>query len=191
MKIAIIIGSVREGRSSATVAKWVENTAKRTQADVELSVIDLYELGLPMFDEAISPKYNPNRQPEGNVKVWLDALADADGYVIVTPEYNHSIPGSLKNAVDFVDYQMTKKAAAIVSHGSVGGARAAEHLRNIASELGLVTTPTAVHIVGMIAMGGVMTEDGELVNKESGAQQVLEATLNDLVWYTGALSAAK
>lgn len=192
MKVQIISGSIRQGRATPLVTNWVERTAKETWGDkIELEVVDLNDYDLPMFDEAASPKYNPNRQLEGDAKAWLDKLAEADGYVFVTPEYNHSVPGAFKNALDYIDYQTDKKAVAIVSHGSMGGVRATEHLRNIASELGLVSTPIAVNIVGMIGAGEIITEDGTLANQESGAQGMLETELEQLAWYTEALKNAR
>jgi NAD(P)H-dependent FMN reductase len=192
MKVQIIIGSKRKGRSTPLVANWVKQTADRVIADkADIEIVDLADFDLPLFDEAISPKYNQDRQPEGDVKQWLDTLARGDGYVFVTPEYNHSIPGALKNAIDYIAYETSKKAATIVSHGGVGGARATEHLRSIASELGLVTTPVAVNVVGYVGLQPIINEDGTLVNTESGAQGVLESALEQLVWYTAALKKAR
>jgi len=192
MKVQIIIGSARKGRSTPLVANWVKQTADKVLADkADIEIVDLADFDLPLFDEAVSPKYNQDRQPEGDVKQWLDTLARADGYIFVTPEYNHSIPGALKNAIDYIAYETNKKAATIVSHGGVGGARATEHLRNIASELGLVTTPVAVNLVGYVGLQPILNEDGTLVNDKSGAQGVLESALEQLIWYTAALKTAR
>lgn len=191
-KIIIISGSMRQGRSTPLVAKWVHKTADTIfDGKAEIEMVDLADFNLPMFDEAISPKYNQDRQPEGDVKQWLDTLSRADGYVLVTPEYNHSIPGALKNAIDYIAYETNQKAATIVSHGGVGGGRATEHLRNIASELGLVTTPVAVNLVGYVGMQPILTEEGALVNEQSGAQGTLESALEQLLWYTEALKSAR
>jgi len=192
MNIAIIIGSTRSGRATPLVGKWVEQTAQKSISDkATISVIDLADYDLPLFDEPISPKYNPDRQSEGDVKKFLDDLLAADGYVFITPEYNHSVSGVLKNAIDYIAFETNKKAALIVAHGGMGGVRATEHLRNILSELGLVTTPVAVNLSGMVAMGGIIENDGSLTNKESGAQGMLEGVLSDLVWYSAALSSAR
>ena len=192
MKIQIIIGSVRQGRATPLVAKWVRQTAKKVWGEkVDLEVVDISDYDLAPFDEAMSPKYNPDRQVVGDVKAWLDKLSEADGYVFVTPEYNHSLPGTFKNHLDYIANETDKKAVAIVAHGSVGGARATEHLRNIASELGLVSTPMAVNITGMIGAGEVINDDGTLVREDSGAQGVLESTLEQLAWYSEALKNAR
>ena len=196
MKIQIIVGSTRDGRATPKVAAWVEKTATKALAGDEIELVDLAEYDLPMFSEAISPKFNPDRRPEPTVKAWLDKVAQADGYIFLTPEYNHSIPGALKNALDFADFQFDRKVATIVSHGSVGGARATEHLRNILSELGLVTTPKAVNLVGMVMMGDdILNVDGELApalkQNPYGPQGTLEAALESLGWYVGALADAR
>ncbi len=191
-KIMILSGSQRQGRSTPLVAKWVAQTANLVVADkADVEVVDLADFDLPMFDEAISPKFNRDRKSEGAVKKWLDTLASADGYIFVTPEYNHSIPGSLKNAIDYIAYETNQKAATIVSHGGVGGARATEHLRNIASEIGLVTTPVVANLIGYPGMQPVITEDGTLVDTTSEAQAKLETSIEQLLWYTEALKSAR
>lgn len=143
MKIGIIVGSVRNGRVSGHIADWVRKKAKELE-DTEAELIDLRTFNLPIFDEDISPKYNPDRKPVGVVKSWLDELAGQDAYVIVSPEYNRSIPGVLKNAFDHVAYEMANKPAALVSHGSYKGAFAISHLRTILPELGVITVPAFI-----------------------------------------------
>ncbi len=191
-KILIISGSQRHGRATPQVTKWVTETAKKIVNDkADLETVDLADFDLPMFDEAISPKFNRDRKPEGEVKKWLDTLASADGYVFVTPEYNHSIPGSLKNAIDYIAYETNQKAATIVSHGGVGGARATEHLRNITSEIGLVTTPVVANLIGYPGMQPLINEDGTLIDATVEAQSKLETSIEQLLWYTEALKTAR
>lgn len=133
LKIAVILGSTRPGRNGKAVADWVMTQAgKRTNADYEL--IDLLDYPLPHFDEPISPK--AGQTPAGDhTKAWASKIAEYDGFVFVTPEYNHSTSGVLKNAIDYLYAEWTNKAAAFVSYGVVGGARAIEHLRGVLSEL--------------------------------------------------------
>ena len=135
-KIGIILGSTRPGRNGEAVAKWVlENAAKRSDAEFEL--VDLKDFPLPHLDEAIPPSMG---QYQGeHTKAWAAKVAEFDGYIFVTPEYNHSTTGVLKNALDYVYGEWNNKAAAIVSYGSLGGARAAEHLRLILAELQVAT----------------------------------------------------
>jgi NAD(P)H-dependent FMN reductase len=194
MKIQIIIGSTRPGRVSDRVGKWVEKAAAENKLE-GFEIVDLSDYDLPLFDEAISPKYNPNRTPNDNAKKWLDKLSEADAYVFVTPEYNHSISGALKNALDYIDYQLTRKPAAVVSHGSVGGARAAEHLKAILLEVGTVVIPPAVAFVGMLAMNPTIEENGDIQqdvkDQPYGPQTALVNALNELVWYAEALKTAR
>lgn len=160
MKVKIIVGSTRQGRSTDKAAKWVAGQLK-DQADIE--VLDLRDYELPFFDEAISPQFNPERKPEGVVKEWLDKLAEADAVVIVTPEYNRSIPAVLKNAIDYVAYELNLKPVGLVAHGSSNGEAAVSHLRGIISGALGVTAPTAVYIPGMAGMlfdeNGILNED--------------------------------
>lgn len=133
-KIAIILGSTRPGRNGKAVADWVlEQAAARTAAEYEL--VDLLDHPLPHLDEAVPPSMG---QYEGeHTKKWAATIAAYDGFVFVSPEYNHSTSGVLKNAIDYVYAEWNNKAAAFVSYGSLGGARAVEHLRAIAAELQL------------------------------------------------------
>jgi NAD(P)H-dependent FMN reductase len=132
-KIAIILGSTRPNRNGEQVAKWVYDVAsKRDDATYEL--VDLRDFPLPHLDEPGSPAWGPNYQND-HTKEWSAKIAEFDGYVFVTPEYNHSTSGVLKNAIDFLYTEWNNKAAGIVSYGGAGGARAAEHLRLILGEL--------------------------------------------------------
>lgn len=192
-KIAVIIGSNRQGRGTPKVANWVLKTAKEIQPETEFELVDIADFDLPFMTEPKSPQGNPDRQPEGEVKRWLDTLAPADGYVIVTPEYNHSVPGVLKNAIDQLDTQFMKKPVAIVSHGVMGGARANEHLRLIVnSTLGAVPIPQSVTLKAAPATDDtVFDSDGNIAEPHRGAQKPLESLVQAIVWYTNALKAAR
>jgi NAD(P)H-dependent FMN reductase len=122
MKVQIIIGATREGRISDRLAKWVAKEAESLDS-TEVELVDLRDYPMPLFNEAVSPQYSPDRQPKPGVKKWLDKVAEADAYVLVTPEYNRSYPAVLKNAIDYLDFQMAKKPVALVAHGSTGGAQ--------------------------------------------------------------------
>jgi NAD(P)H-dependent FMN reductase len=191
MKLAVIVGSTRQGRQTLKQAKWVAKTAAKIDG-VEVSVLDLADYPMPFFEEAASPRYNPNREIHEVAKKWLNDLAAADAYVVVTPEYNHSIPGVLKNAFDYLDWQLVKKPAAIVSHGSVGGARAAMHLKEILSEGKAVPIPSFVAFHGVsedISDEGAVS-DGLLANPY-GPQGALDGLLTELKWYSDALAEAR
>ena len=142
-KIAIILGSTRPGRNGEAVAKWVQGIAAR-RSDAEFELVDLADFPLPHFDEPGSPAMGV--YSNDHTKAWSAKIAEFDGYVFVTPEYNHSTSGVLKNALDYLYTEWNNKAAAFVSYGGVGGARAVEHLRLIASELQLATVRGQVAI---------------------------------------------
>ena len=142
-KIAVIVGSTREGRMTDKLATWA---AREVAKKAEVEVLDLREYPMPFFDEPISPRYNPQRQAEPAVQKWLDKIAEFDGYVAVTPEYNRTTTAVLKNAIDVLDYQMENKPVAIVAHGSSGGAQAVASLRMAFPGVGAVTLPQALFL---------------------------------------------
>lgn len=132
VNIAIILGSTRPGCNGAAVAQWVyELTQQRRDATFEL--IDIADYHLPLLDEPLPPSLGQYTQP--HTKVWAQTIDKFDGYIFVTPEYNHSTSGALKNAIDYLYAEWNNKAAAFVSYGSMSGARAVEHLRTIMAEL--------------------------------------------------------
>lgn len=191
MKLGIIVGTTREGRQTLKQAKWVAKTAKQFE-DVEVELIDLADHDMPFFAEPVSPRYNPDRTVAPAAQKYLDKLAEQDAYIFVTPEYNHSIPGVLKNSFDYLDWQMVKKPAGIVSHGTVGGARAAMHLKEIISEA------QAVPMSKFVAFHGVsegVDDEGNiseaLKSNPYGPQTALEGLLEDLVWYGEVLKAGR
>ncbi|MET8200847.1 NADPH-dependent FMN reductase [Micromonospora taraxaci] len=134
LKIGVILGSTRPGRNGKVVADWVvAQAAGRTAAEYEL--VDLADYPLPHLDEPVGAKAGPSLYSKDHTKAWAGRIAEYDGFVFVTPEYNHSTSGVLKNAIDFLYNEWTNKAAGFVSYGAVGGARAIEHLRGVLSEL--------------------------------------------------------
>jgi NAD(P)H-dependent FMN reductase len=131
-RIGIILGSTRPNRNGEQVANWVlENATRRSDAQFEL--IDLRDYPLPHLDEPMPPSMGQYQQQ--HTKQWADTIGSFDGFVIVTPEYNHGTSGVLKNAIDYLYAEWNNKAVGFVSYGGVGGARAAEHLRLVAGEL--------------------------------------------------------
>ncbi|HTJ33784.1 MAG TPA: NAD(P)H-dependent oxidoreductase [Dactylosporangium sp.] len=130
--IGIILGSTRPGRVGEAVAHWVwEVAARRTDAEFEL--VDLLDYRLPHLDEALPPSMGQYAQP--HTLRWASKIDSFDGFVMVTPEYNHSTSGALKNAIDFLHAEWNNKAVGFVSYGAAGGTRAVEHLRLVAGEL--------------------------------------------------------
>jgi NAD(P)H-dependent FMN reductase len=131
-RIGIILGSTRPNRNGEQVAKWVYDIASRS-SDAEFELVDLRDYPLPHLDEPLPPSMG--QYQNDHTKQWADKIASFDGFVFVTPEYNHSTSGVLKNAIDYLYAEWNNKAAGFVSYGAVGGARAAEHLRLVAGEL--------------------------------------------------------
>lgn len=132
MKIGIIIGSTRPGRVGPAVAAWIyQLAAERTDAAFEL--IDLAVVNLPFLDEPYPPSLG--RYSKDHTLKWAQKVASLDGFIFVTPEYNHSTSPALKTAIDFIHAEWNNKAAAFVSYGSGLGLRAVEHLRGIMGEL--------------------------------------------------------
>jgi NAD(P)H-dependent FMN reductase len=193
MKVAVIIGAVREGRKTPAQAKWVMKTLE-TMDDVDAELVDLRDYPMPIFNEPVSPRYNPDRQIDASAQKWLDKLTEFEAYVFVTPEYNHNMPGALKNAIDYVDWQLNRKPAAVVSHGSAGGARAEVALKETLSESRMVPMST-IPGVAMTGMSERIDEDGNLNEEDKanpyGPQSALETLLKELKWYSDALSAAR
>ena len=131
-RIGIILGSTRPNRNGEQVAKWVYDIASR-RSDAEFELVDLRDYPLPHLDEPLPPSMGQYQNE--HTRQWADKIASFDGFVFVTPEYNHSTSGVLKNAIDYLYAEWNNKAAGFVSYGAVGGARAAEHLRLVAGEL--------------------------------------------------------
>ena len=132
VRIGIIIGSTRPGRVGDQVAKWVYDQASQRD-DAEFEIVDLADFALPHLDEAMPA--SRGQYANDHTRAWADKIASFDGFVFVTPEYNHSTSGSLKNAIDFIYGEWNDKAAGVVSYGVSLGLRAAEHLRLILGEL--------------------------------------------------------
>jgi NAD(P)H-dependent FMN reductase len=132
-RIAIILGSTRPGRRGEAVAQWVYELASKRD-DAEFELVDIADFDLPHLDEPLPPSLA--QYSNEHTKVWSQIIAGFDGYVFVTPEYNHSTSGALKNAIDFLYREWNNKAAGFVSYGShASGARAVEHLRLIMGEI--------------------------------------------------------
>ena len=131
MKIAIITGSTREARKSLEIAQWVKQLAD-ARGDATYEVVDTAAFDLPVWDSPAAPAWGPSDDPVATA--WSEKINEFDGYVFVVAEYNHSITGALKNALDYLYTELNNKAAGFVGYGSAGGARAIEHLRGILSE---------------------------------------------------------
>ena len=155
MKIAIVIGSVRDDRLGAAVARWVAEKAEGRDHDYE--TVDLKQFDVPVLTSPTVPMAAGKRYDDPRVQAWGDAIDAYDGYVFVTPEYNHSVPGALKNAVDSLGAEWSGKAFGMVSYGADGGVRAVEHWRQIVANF------SSVVVRGQVSLSLFHdVEDGEL-----------------------------
>ena len=141
LKIAIIIGSTRPGRNGEAVAKWVYEIAQN-RSDAEFELVDIKDYNLALLDEPMPPI--TGQYSKAHTKAWAAKIGSFDGYVFVSPEYNHGISGALKNAIDFLFAEWNNKAAGFVSYGGAGGARAVEQLRLVLAELQIATVRNQV-----------------------------------------------
>ena len=181
-KIGIVLGSTRPGRNGEQVAKWVLDVAQRRGSEgVEYELVDLADYPLPHLDEAVPPSLG--QYQNDHTKKWAATIASFDGFVFVTPEYNHSTSGVLKNAIDYLYQEWTNKAVGFVSYGSVGGTRAAEHLRLIAGELQMADVRQQVAL-------SLATEFENYSVFKPGAHQepLLETLLDQVVAWSEALA---
>jgi len=186
-KIAVIISSTRPTRFGDKPAAWIAEHAKK-RGDIDVEIVDLRDYDLPLFDAPASDLWMPT--PNETAAKWQAKLNEFDGFIVVTAEYNRSITGALKNAIDWAYKPFVKKAVAFVGYGSVGGARAIEHLRNIMVELQAVPVRHAVHIGGSdfvpIIMGQKTWDD-----VKGGFDPFVPELLDNLVWWTKATKTAR
>lgn len=189
-KIALIVGSTRASRFADIPAQWMLTQAQ-ARTDMTVELVDLRDYDLPFFNEMASNAWMPSQ--DAKAVAWQKKIGEFDGYIFVVSEYNRSITGALKNALDQAYVEWAKKPAAAIAYGSMGGTSALQHLRAIAVELQMVPTRNAVHIGGADffkvhpGMGG----SGKLADIEAGLLPSAKATLDDVVWWANATMAAK
>ncbi|MGN6377115.1 MAG: NADPH-dependent FMN reductase [Sphingomonas sp.] len=188
-RIAIIIGSTRPTRFADAPAQWMLKQAQ-ARDDMEVELVDLRDHPLPFFDEMASNRWMPSQNAEA-VR-WQQTIARFDGYIFVVAEYNHSITGVLKNALDQAYVEWERKPFTAIGYGGTGAVRAVEHLRMIGIELQMVSTHATVHIGGGDFMA-VHPAFGKKPIEEIEAS-LLPSTataLDELVWWAKATMAAK
>lgn len=179
LKIAIVTGSTRPGRLNEQVAQWVHRLAAQ-RSDAGFELVDIAEFDLPLLDEPIPP--SRGRYQHEHTKKWAETIGSFDGYVFVTPEYNHSTSGALKNAIDYLFFEWHNKAAGFVSYGSAGGVRAVEHLRGIMAELMVATVRAQV----MLSLSADF-EEYKTFAPATRHEKALRTTLDQVVAWSGAL----
>ena len=179
--LQIVVASTRPGRRGIAIATWLEQLAEQ-HAGFAVELVDLAEVGLPVFDEPNHPRLQ--QYTHEHTRAWAATIARGDAFLFVTPEYNHSFPGSLKNALDYLSLEWADKAAGIVSYGGVSaGLRAATALKPVLAALRMVPVVEAVSIPFFAQF---LDEDDAFVPNaelEAGGK----AMLDELVRLTGAL----
>ena len=187
--ISVIVGSTRQGRFSEKPAEWILRHLKK-RSDVDARLLDLRDFPMPFFDQPVSPA-TPGRLPYEHevVKKWTAAIAQSDGFVFVTPEYNYGPAAVLKNAIDWVYPEWNRKAAAFVSYGSALGARSVQQLRETAIELQLAPVRSAVHIP--VATLWAHYQGGDVDAGLTALEAPAGRLIDDLLWWTAALKTAR
>lgn len=187
--ISVIVGSIRQGRFAEKPARWMLDHLKQ-RAGVDARWLDLKDYPMPFFDAPIPPAM-PGRPAyeQEVVKRWTEAIAASDGFIVVSPEYNHGPSAVLKNAIDWVYPEWNRKPITFVGYGSVGGARAIEQLREIAVEMQLVPIRSAIHIPAAAMYAHFQGQDvtPHLAEQDGAASRMLD----DLLWWAKALKTAR
>lgn len=176
--LAVIVGSTREGRFGPTVAHWFAAEAARRE-DITVDLIDLLDVDLPVGHPA---------RPSPGVAEFAARLARADGVVVVTPEYNHGYPASLKHAIDLVHAEWQAKPVAFVAYGGrSGGLRAVEQLRQVFAELHAVT----VRDVVSFHLASQCFDEAGVPHDEVGTSAAVKTMLDQLAWWAVTLRAGR
>jgi NAD(P)H-dependent FMN reductase len=183
LKIAIILGSTRPGRNGEAVARWVNEIAQK-RSDAQYELVDIADFNLPLLDEPYPPSMG--QYTKDHTKVWSAKIASFDGFVFVTPEYNHATSGALKNAIDFLAGEWNNKAAGFVGYGGNGGSRAIENLRLILSELQIA------HVKSQVMLSLITDFENYSVFKPGAHQEpAVTAMLDQLIAWSGAMKSLR
>jgi NAD(P)H-dependent FMN reductase len=188
-RIAVIVGSTRQGRFADKPAQWIaQKLADRPDVDVEL--LDLRDFPLPFFDDPVSPAWR-NGAPIADpiLRAWSEAIDRADGFIIVSPEYNHGYTAVLKNAIDHLYAEWNRKPVGFVGYGNASGARAIEQLRQVAVELEM--TPIKRSIAIPVEQIKRFIFEGATDLDFSEADHAAGAMIDELLWWVDALSTAR
>ncbi len=195
IRIKIILGSVRNGRFGERPAGWINDELKNWDG-IEAELLDLKDYPMPFFDSAMSPSMLGKKYPNETVQKWSNKIDEADAYVIVSPEYNHGYSSVLKNALDWLSPEWSRKPVGFVSYGSASGARAIEQLRQVAIELNMVPIRKSIHLNWEFIMKSWSNKDisnAELfapVRKDMGPDHLADFVA-ELLWMAKTLRAAR
>ena len=185
-RIGIVISTTRQGRFGDKPAAWVHALAA-ARGDLAFEIVDLRDYPMPLFEEAASPAYVPPKNEAA--RRWGQKVAELDGFIFVTAEYNRGPPAALKNALDHAYTEFNRKPVAFVGYGGVGAARAVEQLRLICIELQMAPTRSGVHIGGADFIGLFM--QGKTFADMPHLDPTATVMLDELAWWTHALNAAR
>lgn len=188
LKILVIVGTVRQGRVGRTIAEWYMTEAQKVACEInmELELFDISEYDLPVFNEAIPPLLHHYGKTQ---QTLAEKINQADGFVFVTGEYNHSVPGSLKNFIDYVFAEWNYKAATYVGYSVTGGLRAIEHLVQIMTELKVVSVANSFNTISIVNIIEAFDTDGKL--KPDYIHGNIETQLQELSFWASALKEAR
>ena len=187
MKILVVLGSVREGRIGDKIANWVMQLAESRDSKFQYELLDLKDYPMKFYQEAKYPSQLNGQSSDKNANKWIKKVGEADGFLIITPEYNRGTSGVLKNAIDYPGNEWHKKPVAVVGYGGMsGGGRAVEQLRLNFIELQTVPIREGILIqfAGSKIINGVLQMDKHLTNG-------LEKTFDQLEWYAKVLKNAR
>lgn len=166
MKIGIIVGSIRLQRATEAVAKYVYGLSQQRENADSYELVDLADFDVPLLTSPVHPMASKKKYYDQNVQKWSDAIDAYDGYIFVTPEYNHGVPGGFKNAVDTLGAEWIGKPVAIVGHGSVGGVRAIEQWRQILANFSMPNVRAELNFNSFLHW-----KDGEFVPEDRHAAE--------------------
>jgi len=194
LKIKIILGTIRPGRFGERPARWMYKQLSQRE-DMEVELLDLKDYPMPMFDSPMSPAMMGKKYPNELVQKWSAKIDEADGYIIVSPEYNHGYSSVIKNALDWLNPEWNRKPVGFVSYGSANGARAVEQLREVVIELKMVPINRAIHISWEYIMKAIQNKeitDEELLDSlRTGRTDLYKLFVDDFIWMALALRQAR
>jgi len=188
-RIAVIIGSTREGRFADVPARWAAARLAEMEG-IEVDLVDLRDHPLPEYDVP-SPARAPRKYASEAIAAFGARIDAADGFIILTAEYNHGYTAALKNAMDHLFVEWTRKPVAFIGWGNVGGARAIEQLRQVAAEFEMAPLRHAVHILPDVLLPALAAEDRFDPSLMEPLNARFDRMAKDLKWWADALSAAR
>jgi NAD(P)H-dependent FMN reductase len=189
-KIAVILGSTRQNRFGEKPARWIFDELKKRK-NVDAEFLDLRDYSMPFYDLPASPAWMQGEYGNDATRAWRKKIGEADGFIIVAPEYNRGYSAELKNALDHVYGEWNHKPVAFVSYGSVGGGRVVEQLRLVSIELQMAPIRQGVHIQWDLYASMMNDKAPVEASRFAPVQQAADTMLDQLIWWAEALVAAR